>query len=67
MNIEVEHVTFSIHDKRLIDGICLQVKTGELVGLIGPNGSGKSTLLKNMYRVLKPDSGLVTLDGTGIC
>jgi iron complex transport system ATP-binding protein len=63
MNIEVECVTFSIHDKRLIDGICLQVKAGELVGLIGPNGSGKSTLLKNMYRVLKPDSGLVTLDG----
>ncbi|AET60640.1 cobalmin/iron-siderophore ABC transporter ATPase [Paenibacillus terrae HPL-003] len=63
MNIEVEHVAFSIHDKRLIDGICLQVKAGEMVGLIGPNGSGKSTLLKNMYRVLKPDSGLVTLDG----
>ncbi|WP_431089117.1 ABC transporter ATP-binding protein [Paenibacillus sp. 8b26] len=63
MNIEVEHVTFSIHDKRLIDGICLQVKAGELVGLIGPNGSGKSTLLKSMYRVLKPDSGWVTLDG----
>ncbi|EHS57817.1 ABC transporter ATP-binding protein [Paenibacillus sp. Aloe-11] len=63
MNVEVKHVTFSIHDKQLIDDICLQVQKGDLVGLIGPNGSGKSTLLKNMYRVLKPDNGWITLDG----
>ena len=34
-----------------------------LVGIIGPNGSGKSTLLKCIYRVLKPDTGVIMLDG----
>lgn len=38
------------------------VNPSEFVGLIGPNGSGKSTLLKSVYRILKPDAGLITLD-----
>ncbi|MBG9792116.1 ABC transporter [Paenibacillus dendritiformis] len=63
MNVEVKDLSFSIHDKRLIDAICLDVREGETVGLIGPNGSGKSTLLKNIYRVLDPDSGEILLNG----
>ena len=38
----------------------------DFVGIIGPNGSGKSTLLKCIYRVLKPQAGIVRLDGTDI-
>jgi iron complex transport system ATP-binding protein len=39
---------------------------GDLVGIIGPNGAGKTTLIKLLSRLLKPDQGTVTLNGTDI-
>ncbi len=67
MRLRVEHMTFSYNEeKKIIDDINLHVKKGELVGIIGPNGSGKSTILKNIYRVLKPDTGAVFLDNEAI-
>jgi iron complex transport system ATP-binding protein len=39
---------------------------GAFVGLVGPNGSGKSTVLKTVYRVVRPTSGAVLLDGTDL-
>ncbi|MBU5673138.1 ABC transporter ATP-binding protein [Paenibacillus brevis] len=63
MNVKVEELSFSIHEKKLIEAISLELRDGEFVGLIGPNGSGKSTLLKNMYRVLKPEQGEIFLNG----
>ncbi|MDQ0401684.1 ABC-type transport system involved in cytochrome c biogenesis ATPase subunit [Streptomyces sp. DSM 40167] len=36
---------------------------GEVIGLVGPNGSGKSSLLRAVYRVLRPDTGTVRVDG----
>jgi iron complex transport system ATP-binding protein len=62
MNVTVKELTYRIQNKTLIEAIGMEVREGELVGLIGPNGSGKSTLLKNMYRVLEPDQGAVFLD-----
>lgn len=63
MNVEVNNLTFRIQGQRLIESIGLDVREGELIGLIGPNGSGKSTLLKNIYRVLEPESGRIFLNG----
>ena len=50
----------------ILRGVSLEVEPNEFVGIIGPNGSGKSTLLKCIYRVLKPQAGIVKLDGTDI-
>jgi iron complex transport system ATP-binding protein len=61
MRIQVQDVSTSINEKRIISDINLEVRSGEFVGVIGPNGSGKSTLLKNIYRLNKPDCGLITL------
>src|SRR3712207_2669352 len=44
-------------------GVNLEVRQGELVGVIGRNGAGKSTLLKILSRVTKPTTGEVTLRG----
>lgn len=44
--------------------IDLQVRSGEVVGIVGRNGAGKSTLLKVVSRVLQPTSGRVVLRGT---
>lgn len=66
MKLQIENVNFSLDEKQIIEDMNLHVTEGEFVGIIGPNGSGKSTLLKNIYRALKPDSGVVFLDGDNI-
>ena len=46
-----------------LDGINLEIKKGETVGIIGANGAGKSTLLKILSRVTAPTEGDVWIDG----
>jgi ABC-2 type transport system ATP-binding protein len=47
-----------------IDGVSFEVPKGETFGIIGPNGSGKSTMLKCLTKILRPDRGRVTVDGS---
>jgi branched-chain amino acid transport system ATP-binding protein len=47
-----------------LDGIDLQVRAGERLGLIGPNGSGKSTLVNCICGTLRNEAGTVRFDGT---
>lgn len=47
----------------ILDGISLDVKKGEFVGIIGPNGCGKTTLLKLIIGIEQPDSGSVSVLG----
>ena len=44
-----------------VRNISLDVKQGEVLGIIGRNGSGKSTLLKMMAGVFPPDSGIISI------
>jgi len=44
-----------------LKGVDMQVKPGEVVGLVGPSGSGKSTLLKCLGAVIEPTAGIMTL------
>jgi ABC-2 type transport system ATP-binding protein len=46
-----------------LDDVSAEVAQGTTVGFIGENGSGKSTLLKCMARIIRPDSGRITVDG----
>ncbi len=46
-----------------LDGINLEIKKGEAVGIIGGNGAGKSTLLKILSRVTAPTEGDIWIDG----
>ena len=46
-----------------LDGIALQVKTGEMYGLLGPNGGGKTTLFRMLCTLLTPDRGTIRVLG----
>lgn len=49
-----------------VDGVSLRVGQGEVLGLVGESGSGKSTLARVVLRLLRIDSGVVTVDGTDV-
>jgi iron complex transport system ATP-binding protein len=66
VGIEIRQVYFSYLNGLVLHNISLSVRAGEMVGLLGPNGSGKTTLIKLASGVLKPDSGEVRLDGSGL-
>ncbi len=51
----------------VLDGINLDVNTGEIMVIMGGSGSGKSTLLRHLIGALKPDSGDVRLFGRSLC
>ena len=46
-----------------LEGIDLEVRPGERVGLIGPNGSGKSTLVNCLCGTLRHETGIVRFEG----
>ena len=66
MDLEVRNLSVAIGGKTIIHDVSAEVKSKRFVGIVGPNGSGKSTTLKTIYRVLKPHSGTVLLDGKAL-
>lgn len=49
-----------------VKNLSFSVKKGEIYGFLGPNGAGKTTAIKCILGLLKPDSGIITLDGGDI-
>ncbi len=56
---ELQHVSKSFGEQRVIDDFSCVIQRGDKVGLIGPNGCGKTTLLRLLLGEIKPDSGTV--------
>lgn len=51
---------------KAVDGVDMQIRTGEIQALIGPNGSGKTTILNMLSGLYVPTAGQVVFDGTPI-
>ena len=61
--LAIEKLEFAYGDLKVLWGIDLSVRQGEIVTLVGSNGAGKSTTLKNISRLVKWTSGSITFEG----
>src|SRR2546429_9271495 len=59
LTIDVQQLWKSYEGKPALQGLFLDARAGEIVGLIGPNGAGKTTTLKILVGLLRPDYGVV--------
>ena len=62
--IELEHISKSYTDKKLIEDFSYVLKRADRIGIIGTNGSGKTTLLEIITNRVKPDAGEVEIGQT---
>ncbi|MEC0246923.1 ATP-binding cassette domain-containing protein [Paenibacillus chitinolyticus] len=63
--LELEHVTKQYGEKTAVNGISLQVKPGEIYGLLGGNGAGKTTTMRMSLGLIYPDGGTIRWNGKG--
>jgi ABC-type cobalamin/Fe3+-siderophores transport system ATPase subunit len=53
-------------NRRVVEGVDINIPDGSFTVIVGPNACGKSTLLRALARLLRPSAGAVTLDGKEI-
>src|SRR5690606_40311364 len=61
--IEVSGLVKTFGPTTALDGLDLEVRTGEVHGFLGPNGAGKTVTIRILLGLLRPDRGSVTLLG----
>ncbi|MHB1712763.1 MAG: ATP-binding cassette domain-containing protein, partial [Acidimicrobiales bacterium] len=64
--LHVAGVTKSFGGISAVSGVTFSVERGQSVGLVGPNGAGKTTLFNCICGQLKPEEGLIELDGKAL-
>ncbi|MGH7948615.1 MAG: ABC transporter ATP-binding protein [Candidatus Binataceae bacterium] len=66
--IRLEHVSFAYPgtQRRVLEDVNLNLKTGSVVAIVGENGAGKSTLVKLLARLYRPDQGRILVDGVDL-
>jgi iron complex transport system ATP-binding protein len=65
-SIVTENLAVAYDDNLVVDDLEFQIPRGKITAIIGPNGCGKSTVLKAVGRILKPENGMVYLNGEDI-
>lgn len=62
MNLRAENLIKIYGSRKVVQGVSLEVKQGEIVGLLGPNGAGKTTSFYMVVGFIQPNEGKVFLD-----
>ena len=66
MRIEANNLIKIYGSRRVVNDISFSVEKGEVVGLLGPNGAGKTTTFYMVVGLVKPNKGVVTIEGKDI-
>jgi iron complex transport system ATP-binding protein len=66
VTLQARDITFRYERKVVLDGASLEIRPGQVTGLVGPNGAGKSTLVRVLSGVVRPGAGEVLVDGTSL-
>jgi ABC-2 type transport system ATP-binding protein len=66
LSIQTTNLTKSFESLTAVKNLNLEVKTGEIFGLVGPDASGKTTTLRMLCGILPPDAGEATVAGCDI-
>ncbi len=66
MKLKGSNLVKTYGNKRVVKGVNVEVKKGEIIGLLGPNGAGKTTTFYMIVGLIKPNSGSVFLDNMDI-
>ncbi|OEH94416.1 ATP-binding cassette domain-containing protein [Bacillus solimangrovi] len=61
--IRTSHLTKSFNGIEVVSDVNLNIKNGEIYGILGPNGSGKTTVMKMLVNLIKPTSGEIEIFG----
>jgi len=64
--VRIRGLVFSRNDRRIFDGVDLDIRRGQVTAIMGPSGTGKTTLLKLISGQLHPDAGTVEVDGKDV-
>jgi phospholipid/cholesterol/gamma-HCH transport system ATP-binding protein len=64
--IELDAVEKAFGSNRVLRGVDLSIRRGEILTLLGGSGTGKSVILKHMVGLLRPDAGCVRIDGRDV-
>ena len=60
--IKFENISFSYKENRVLENINLEIKRGEVIGIVGKTGSGKSTFIDILLGLIKPNSGNIYIN-----
>ncbi len=61
--LSIHNLAKAYKSRRVVEDVSLHVRRGEAVGLLGPNGAGKTTVFYMITGLVKPDKGVISLDG----
>lgn len=64
--LRTQNICKQFNNRKVVDNVSINVKSGEVVGLLGPNGAGKTTSFYMTVGLIKPDSGEIFLDDENI-
>ena len=66
MKLEAIKIEKSYKSRKVVKGVDLELKQGEIVGLLGPNGAGKTTCFYMIVGLIKCDDGVISIDNNNI-
>jgi ATP-binding cassette subfamily B protein len=65
-NIKIQDVSFAYKEKQVLTNVNLEIKEKTKVAFVGETGSGKSTIIKLIAGLIKPQSGIIQIDGVDL-